>query len=64
LSFIRHFTPLFEDYWNASSQHYGVIVSNQIPLGELLRRTLNLLDSVSADEMKNNIKYLGEFAEK
>ncbi len=41
---MRHFTPLFEEYWNAGKEHSGVIVSNQIPIGELLRRTLNLLN--------------------
>lgn len=61
---IKHFTPLFETYWNAGMEHYGVIVSDQIPVGELLRRTVNLLNTVTAGEMKNNIKYLGEFAER
>ncbi len=60
----RHFEPLFEEYWNAGKEHYGIIVSEQIPLGELLRHTLRLLDSVSADEMKNNFKDLGEFAKR
>ncbi len=61
---IKHFKPLFEAYWNVGKAHYGVIVSEQIPFGELLRRVLNLLNAVAADEMKNNIKYLGEFAER
>lgn len=61
---IKHFKPLFEAYWNVGKEHYGVIVSDQIPIGELLRRTLNLLNIVTAEEMKNNIKYLGEFAER
>jgi hypothetical protein len=61
---IKHFTSLFEIYWNAGTAHYGVIVSEQIPFGELLRRALNLLNTVTADEMKNNIKYLGEFVER
>ncbi len=61
---VKHFTPLFEEYWNTGKEHYGVIVSDQIAFGELLRRTLKLLNTVTADEMKNNIKYLGEFAER
>lgn len=61
---IKHFKPLFEAHWNVGKEHYGVIVSDQISFGELLRRTLNLLNTVTADEMKNNIKYLGEFAER
>ncbi len=61
---VKHFTPLFEEYCNTGKEHYGVIVSDQIAFGELLRRTLNLLNTVTADEMKNNIKYLGEFAKR
>ncbi len=60
----RHFEPLYKEYWNAGKEHYGIIVSEQIALGEMLRRTLKLLNSVSADEMKNNFKNLGEFAER
>ena len=60
----RHFEPLYEEYWNANKEHYGIIVSEQIPLGEMLRRMLKLLDSVSADEMRNSFKNLGEFAER
>jgi hypothetical protein len=60
----RHFEPLYEEYWNAGKKHFGIIVSEHIALGELLRRTLKLLDNVSADEMENNFKDLGEFAER
>jgi hypothetical protein len=60
----KHFEPLFEEYWHKGKEHYGIIISEQIPLGELLRRTLKLLDSISLDEMKNNFKDLGEFADR
>jgi predicted nuclease of predicted toxin-antitoxin system len=60
----KHFKPLFESFWHQNKDHYGIILSDQIELGELLRRTLKLLNAISADEMKNNIKYLGEFAER
>ena len=35
-----------------------------MPIGEMLRRTLKLLNTVTADEMMNNIKNLAEFAER
>jgi len=57
-------TPLYEEYWDARKTHYGIITSSQIPIGEVLRRVLKLLDTVTADEMRNNIKNLGEFAER
>ncbi len=60
----KHFVPLFEEYWNTGRHHYGIIVSEQLPLGELLRRVLNLLNSVTAEEMTNNLKNLAEFAQR
>jgi hypothetical protein len=56
--------PLYDEYWNAGKAHYGIVVSEQLPLRALLRRVLKLLDTVTADEMINNIKNLGEFAER
>ncbi len=61
---IRHFAPLFDAYWQTERQHYGIIVSEQLPVGEMLRRVLRLLNRVSADEMQNNYKNLAEFAER
>lgn len=58
----KHLVPLFEEWWFANKRHYGIIVSEQLPIGELLRRTLRFLNSVTADEMVNNVN-LAEFAE-
>lgn len=57
----RDFTPIFEDYWFAGRNHSGVIVSEQLELGELIRRVVALLDTVAADEIHNNWKNLAEF---
>jgi len=54
---------MFDEWWNAGQSHHGIIVSEQLPVGEMLRRTLKLLNTVTADEMMNNIKNLAEFAE-
>jgi hypothetical protein len=60
----KDFMPLFDQYWWSGREHYGIIISEQLPIGELARCMLRLLNSVSADEMKNNYKNLGEFAQK
>jgi hypothetical protein len=57
----KHFEPLFEGWWQAGHKHYGVIVSEQMPIGEMLRRVLRLLNTVSADEMENGYRDLAEF---
>jgi|CXWK01.1.fsa_nt_gi predicted nuclease of predicted toxin-antitoxin system len=58
----QDFTPIFRDYWRNQRSHNGVIVSEQLGLGEMLRRVIKFLNSVAADEMINNWKNLAEFA--
>jgi len=58
----KDFAPLFDKWWEAGRDHYGIIVSEQLEFGEMLRRVLKLLDSLTADEMRNNYKNLAEFA--
>jgi hypothetical protein len=61
---IQHFVPIFERWWHAGLSHPGVVVSQQVPLGELQRRVLRLLDATAPDEMENNLRNLAEFAER
>lgn len=45
-------------------EHAGIILSDQFSLrqlGELLRRTLILLNRITAEEMRNTIRYLADF---
>ena len=41
---IQHFVPIFERWWRSGQSHPGLIVSEQIPLGEMQRRLARLLD--------------------
>jgi predicted nuclease of predicted toxin-antitoxin system len=61
---IQDFVPIFERWWHANRNHPGIVASQQIPLGELQRRVMRLLDTVTVDEMKNNLRNLAEFAER
>jgi predicted nuclease of predicted toxin-antitoxin system len=61
---IQDFVPIFERWWHANRNHPGIVVSQQIPLGELQRRVMRLLETVTADEMENNLRNLAEFAER
>ncbi len=60
----QDFAPLHEKWLREGREHAGIILSTQIPLGELLRRTLRLLDKVTADDMRNNLRHLNDFAER
>jgi len=55
------FIKLAADWFYASQTHYGLIISNQLGQGELLRRVLNLLNAVTADDMMNTVRFLEEF---
>jgi len=41
--------------------HHGIIVSDQLPISETVRRLLNLLNRVTADEMLNDMRWLQAF---
>lgn len=55
------FARLYDDFWRGGREHFGIIVSEQIPIGEMLHRLLRLLDSMTAEEMRNTFRNLGEF---
>jgi predicted nuclease of predicted toxin-antitoxin system len=58
---IKHFVPLARQYSEEGKEHYGLVVSDEIPQGELQRRVTKLLNSVSAEELKNMVRFLQEF---
>jgi len=62
LSFNRgDFVRLHKKYLEQDWGHSGIIVSPQYPLGETLRRMLNLITMLSAEDMKNRLEYLNSW---
>jgi hypothetical protein len=60
----QDFIPLARAWYATGREHAGIILSEQFSqrqFGELLRRVLRLLDSLSADEMYNRIVFLQQF---
>jgi predicted nuclease of predicted toxin-antitoxin system len=57
----RDFVPLAVESFFKGHSHAGVIVSPQIEKGELIRRALNLLRSLSAEEIANTVRYLADY---
>lgn len=55
------FAKLHHQYLSKGKGHTGIIVSAQIPLGEALRRLLNLASQLSADNMINRLEYLSSW---
>ena len=55
------FTELHIQYLQEGKVHWGIILSTEQPIGTLLRRLLRLVNTISADELKNQIRWLNDF---
>ena len=44
--------------FEANQQHYGIIFAARNPPQEILRRLLIILNQITADEMKNQVRYI------
>ena len=58
---VRDFAPLVAAWYEAGREHAGVILSTQLPPGELLRRIERLLVAYSVDDLWNTVRWLGSF---
>lgn len=57
----RDFTQLHKTYLAADQHHAGIIVSDQVQVGILLRRLLKLIDAKSAEEMTDWLEFLSNW---
>lgn len=55
---VRDYVPLAIQYVEDGKEHYGVVVSKELSRGELQKRVNKLLESVTAEEMMNAVRYL------
>jgi len=46
---------------NQGGSHYGIIISDQLPVGDLLKRFMKLWFKLSAEEIKNRLEYLSNW---
>jgi hypothetical protein len=58
---VKDFVPLHELYIAEGREHWGIILSNQQPIGVLVRRLVRLLNAMSAEELRNQVIWLNEF---
>lgn len=61
---VADFAALAAVWYAESQEHAGIILSEQLgrrQFGELLRRMLRLLDSLTAEELRNSVVYLQQF---
>jgi len=55
------FVELHQRYNSEGKEHFGIILSTAETVAVLLRRLLKLMNSISVDELKNQIRWLNEF---
>lgn len=58
---VSDYARLHYQYLKQKRQHYGIIATAQIPIGEALRRLMNLASQLSADDMINRLEYLSKW---
>jgi predicted nuclease of predicted toxin-antitoxin system len=58
---IGDFSLLHEDYQATGREHWGIVLSNRETIGVLLHRLLRLLNSLTADDLRNSIYWLNDF---
>ncbi|MEW5718418.1 MAG: DUF5615 family PIN-like protein [Chloroflexota bacterium] len=52
------FVALAVEYFEQDKEHYGIIIAPQYELGELVRRVIKLAHSETAEDLRNQIRYL------
>jgi predicted nuclease of predicted toxin-antitoxin system len=57
---VKDYVLLHNLYVQQRKEHWGIIVSKQLPMGETLRRVLTVLQRNSKESMKNQIFFLSK----
>jgi predicted nuclease of predicted toxin-antitoxin system len=57
----KDFAVRHAQYLAAGKEHWGIILSTEETTNVLLRRLLRLLNTLSADDLRNEIRWLNDF---
>jgi hypothetical protein len=58
---VGHFARLHHEWLNQGNHHAGIVVSQQRPIGDLLRRLLSIGRTLSAESMLDRLEYLSNW---
>jgi len=58
---VAHFAELHTRWIEQGRRHAGIVVSHQRPVGDLLRRLLNLGAQLDQDAMQNRLEFLSDW---
>jgi hypothetical protein len=54
----RHFAKIHYEWMDLKTPHRGIILSDQLAIGTVLRRLMKLYFSLNSEDMKNRLEYL------
>ncbi len=57
----RHFAKIHYEWMSIKRQHAGIILSDQLTIGLLLRRLMKLHLSLNTEDMINRLEYLSSW---
>jgi predicted nuclease of predicted toxin-antitoxin system len=55
---VKDFVILHNQYSKSRKEHWGIIVSKQLPFRETMSKLLRLLQGTAKETMKNNLEFL------
>jgi len=58
---VKHFVNLQREYYKKGISHNGMVVTDYLPLKELIRRITNFLNVRHRDEIKNTLDWLQNY---
>lgn len=58
---VKHFINLQREYYKNGLSHNGIIVTNYLPLKELIRRITKFFNEKHQTEMKNRVDWLQNY---
>lgn len=58
---VAHFAALHASWMRQGRHHAGIVVSNQRPIGDLLRRLKHVASRLDADAMQDRLEFLGNW---
>ena len=54
----RHFAKIHYEWMDLKTPNRGIILSDQLAIGTVLRRVMKLYFSLNSEDMKNRLEYL------
>jgi hypothetical protein len=58
---VAHFAALHTAWLQQGRRHAGIVVSSQRPIGDLIRRLINLATTLDAESLRDRLEYLGDW---